>query len=44
MLRVVSSLRQPSKRVVQTATKSYAVTSMHVNGCRCGSCGHPPAC
>lgn len=46
MLRVVSALRQPSKRVVQTATKSYAVTSaaMHSNGCRCGSCGHPPAC
>lgn len=44
MLRVVTALRQPSKRVAQTAAKSYAVSGAHARACRCGSCGHPPLC
>uniref|UniRef100_K3WH66 alcohol dehydrogenase n=1 Tax=Globisporangium ultimum (strain ATCC 200006 / CBS 805.95 / DAOM BR144) TaxID=431595 RepID=K3WH66_GLOUD len=44
MLRIVSSLRQPSKRVVQTTSKSFVASSAHSSACRCGGCNHPPAC
>ncbi|RLN67422.1 hypothetical protein BBJ28_00022774 [Nothophytophthora sp. Chile5] len=46
MLRVVSRLAQPSKRVAQLAGKSFVgVSSGHGGQCRCGSCSqHAAGC